>query len=96
MAYAPATLNLFVATGIAGGPQIWTHRSTDAAAAVDLAGFITDGGDRGMLVGDIVFHQDTDNSNLTSSHIVISVSATAPGAVDLADGVLITSATNTD
>lgn len=96
MAYIPGNLNLLVATGIAEGPQVWTHRSVDAASVVDTSGFITDGGNRGMLVGDIVWHQDTDNTNLTSSHIVVSVSATAPGAVDLADGVSITSVTNTD
>lgn len=94
--YDASSLNLVSRAPIAGGPQVWTHRSTDAASVVDAAGYITDGGDRGMLVGDLVYHQDTDNANLTSCHVVVTVSTTSPGAVDLSDGTTVGSATNSD
>lgn len=80
--------------GGAGGRE-WFHESADAAAAVDTSGFITNGGDRGLRVGDYVDHRDT-GTNITTRHRVVSVSATAPGAVDLADGTTISSGTNTD
>lgn len=87
MAYVPANLSL-VSQPVGGvGAQVWSLRGTDASTGVDLAGFITDGGNRGMRVGDIVIYTDTDASPpAVSVHGVNSVSTTAPGAVDLQDG----------
>lgn len=76
-------------------PAIWQYQSTDAAATVDTSGYITNGGALGMKVGDLVFANNTSGGIITS-HRVISVSATYPGAVDLSDGVTIGTATNTD
>lgn len=93
MAYTAANLNLVSVAplGIAG--QLWTHFSADAAAVVDTSGFISNGGSYGIRVTDIVQHRDTSTGIITS-HRVVSVAAA--GGVDLADGVVIASATNTD
>ncbi len=78
------------------GPSLWSYDSTDTASAVDASGYITNGGSLGMKVGDLVFVTDTDASpRIMTSHIVATVSATYPGAVDLSDGVTLGS-TNTD
>lgn len=86
MAYVPGNLSL-VSQPVGGvGAQVWSLRGTDGATTVDGAGFISDGGNRGMRVGDIVIYTDTDASPpAVSVHGVNSVSATAPGAVDLQD-----------
>ncbi len=78
------------------GPALWTYESTDAASVVDASGYITNGGALGMKLGDLVWVTDTDASpRITTSHMVASVSATYPGAVDLSDGVTLAS-TNSD
>lgn len=95
MAYTAANLSMTSVGPLTGGGQRWRHESADATAAVDTAGFITDGGSRGVKVGDIVEHRDTGTGVITS-HRVVSVSATYPGAVDLGDGTVIGATTNTD
>ncbi len=62
MAYDTNSLNVsFPRVGAgAGGANagessaIWTYRSADAAAAVQAAGYINDGNEKGLQVGDIV------------------------------------------
>lgn len=76
-------------------PAIWTYSSTDATATVDGSGYITNGGALGMKVGDLVIVNDTTNKIMTS-HYVITVSSTYPGAVDLSNGTTIGTATNSD
>lgn len=90
--YTAANLHQIVSGGIGGGaPAIWTHHSADAASLVQVTGYITDGGDRGMKVGDVLLHTDDDATpNLITSHTVVTVSSTAPGAVDLTAGVSLT------
>lgn len=96
MAYSTATPPVCVSYApIAGAGQLWMHASADATAAADTSGFITNGGNLGMKVNDMVMHRDT-GTGAVSMHRVVSVSATAPGAVDLSDGTVIGSATNTD
>jgi hypothetical protein len=80
---------------IATGSRKWTHTSADTGATVDTTGFITDGGNRGMKVGDLVEHTNT-GTNIVTLHRVMAVSATAPGAVDLSDTTTIASGTNSD
>lgn len=95
MAYTSANLSLILQ--VIAGPGIWHHTSADATAAVDTSGFITDGGSRGMKVNDIVYHKDsTTTATALTMHKVVSVSSTYPGVVDLSDGVVVGSATNTD
>ena len=64
---------------------------------MDASGFITNGGSLGMKVNDIVLHKDsTTDATALTSHKVVAVSSTYPGAVDLGDGTVIGSATNSD
>lgn len=95
MAYAPATLTLTSKGPLTGGGQVWAHQSADTGAQAQVAGFITDGGNRGMKVGDLVYHTNTA-TNIVSCHRVMSVSATAPGAADLSNSTTAASGTNSD
>lgn len=99
MAYTSANLGLqsggMIGSSSATVPRIWTHTSADTGATADTTGFITDGGDKGMRVGDIVLHTNT-GTNITTTHRVMTVSSTAPGAVDLSDATTLVSGTNSD
>jgi len=96
MAYSTSEPPALITQAVAG-LRIWYHASADATAAADTSGFITNGGSLGMKVGDIVYHKDsTTDATALTAHKVITVSATYPGAVDLSDGTVIGSATNTD
>ena len=96
MAYstsAPPALQFQAIAGV----RTWHHTSADATAAVDTAGFITNGTALGMKVNDYVIHKDsTTDATAATMHKVVSVSDTYPGAVDLGDGTVIASATDTD
>jgi hypothetical protein len=71
----------------------WYYRSTDAIATVNTAGYITNGYQLGMQVGDNV--EVYDSATPTKTYCtVMSVNSTT-GAVDLADGTSI-SVTNSD
>lgn len=75
------------------GRRVWELEGTDAASVVQVTGYITNGGDLGMKVGDLVRYLETD-TNIYSNFTVATVSSTAPGAVDLTDAT--TSATGTN
>lgn len=95
MAYSTSAPPSCILQAIAG-PRVWHHTSADATAAVDLAGFISNGYFLGMRVNDIVFHKDsTTDATALTMHKVISANSTT-GAVDLGDGTVVGSATNTD
>lgn len=79
----------------AAGGQLWFYSTADTAATVDTTGYITNGGDLGMRVGDLVMVLVTGTGVITT-HRVVTVSSTAPGAVDLGDGTSVGSTTNTD
>lgn len=97
MAYTSANLVCLQASIGGIGPAIWTHYSADATTAADASGFISDGGKYGMKRNDIVFHTDisTPTAPVTTSHVVVSVNATT-NAVDLSNGTVIGSGTNSD
>lgn len=96
MAYSTSAPPSCILQSIAG-PRIWHHTSADATAAADASGFITNGGSLGMKVNDIVYHKDsTTDATALTMHKVVTVSSTYPGAVDLGDGTVVGSATNTD
>lgn len=97
MAYTAANLNCLVSSPCGTGPAIWTHYSADATATVDTSGFISDGGKYGMKVNDIVMHTNitTPTAPVVTSHVVVSVNATT-NAVDLSDGTVVGSGTDTD
>jgi len=98
MAYSTSAPPVLLVQGIGGtAAAIWYHTSADATAAADASGFITNGGNLGMKAGDIVIHKDsTTNATAATMHKVVTVSTTAPGAVDLSDGTVVGSATNSD
>lgn len=98
MTYAttnPPRLRVPSFTNVSGEIGIWDYASADTAATIDTSGYITNGGALGMKVGDLVFVTVT-GTGVVTSHRVVTVSSTAPGAVDLSDGVSIGSVTNTD
>lgn len=96
MAYSTSQPPQLISGPLTGRGKVWFHESADATAAVDTAGFITNGKLLGMGLGDIVFHKDTTaEANAITSHKVIALSA-VNDSVDLSDGVVIGSATNTD
>ena len=76
----------------------WTYFTTDAITVVRVAGYITDAGDLGMKVGDLVYTFVVDDvdapTSLTGASIMPVVSITS-GAADLSDGTAI-SVTDTD
>lgn len=92
MAYATSNPPKLVTQGVGGsGVSIWTYASTDAAATVDAANYITNGGSLGLKVGDIMFVTDTDASPVITT--IHQVSATGDGTTDLND---LTTVTQTD
>jgi hypothetical protein len=93
--YDSSTLAMVSYAPLATHGRTWIHESADAGAAVDTTGFITDGGSRGMLVGDLVQHTDT-GTKIVTTHRVMTVSATYPGAVDLSDTTTTASGTSSD
>lgn len=81
--------------GSVTGGRHWKLTGTDAVATVQVTGYITNGGNLGMQVGDLVEYYDS-NLGITSMLNVASVSSTAPGAVDLQDPTTVGSTTNSD
>lgn len=84
MAYSTSTPPMLVSGFNGEGPKLWMYKSADATATVNTAGYITNGGDLGMKVGDVVIAHDTATPTVTIL-AVQSVSATAPGSTDLFD-----------
>ena len=93
MAYATTNPPVLLNDTLGGTFRLWAYKSTDAAAAVRVSGYFTNGYDLGMRAGDLVMIVDTDASPI-ASQIMIVTSATA-AAVDLSDGTAVT-ATDTD
>jgi len=95
MAYTPENLVLTSVAPLTGQGQRWQHSSADAGSVVQVSGFITDGGSRGMRVGDVLEHRNTA-TGIVSAHVVATVSSTYPGAVDLTNSTTYASGTNSD
>ena len=95
MAYDSSKLSLVSKAPLTGGYQTWMHYSADTGAQAQVTGFITDGGNRGLRVGDLVIHTNPA-TNIVSQHRVMTVSLTAPGAVDLSDSTTVASGTNSN
>lgn len=98
MAYAVTDPLICLTNAAIGGsgPRLFYHESADALAAANTSGFITDGGSKGLRVGDFVWHRDTQADGDVSMHRVVTVSSTYPGAVDLSDGTVICETANAD
>jgi hypothetical protein len=91
MAYDGANLNLVSTAPLTGARQTWTLNGANVTGDVDAAGFITDGGSRGMRVGDMLYNYDTSTAAavVVTGHVVNTVSSTYPGAVNLSVGVVV-------
>lgn len=97
MTYSTSVPPILISQGIAGQYATWRYNSTDGASTVDASGYITNGGNLGMKVGDLVIVTDTDASPvIVTTHRVVTVSSTAPGAVDLSNGDTTVTGTNSD
>lgn len=77
-------------TGKNGG-STWVYDSADAATLVRVSGYITDGDDLGMKVGDVVHQRDTTGATVAHDYVVVSVNP-----VDLSDGTAAPLLTDTD
>jgi len=100
MAYTPLTLRTadgrVSATGRDPATSLsWNYKTEDAmATTVDAAGYISDAGNRGMAVGDVV-NVVTTSGGTPTTLFVTTVMAITAGAADLANGTSIT-LTNSD
>lgn len=64
-----------------GGGNIWGYMSSDPVATVVGASYFTDGGNRGMKLGDIVFSRDTgQGTTLVMAIAVVTSVTTAPSS----------------
>lgn len=94
MAYVTTNPPRMITAGAIGGANnIWMYVSTDAAATVDTLNYFTNGYSLGMRIGDQVIVINT-TSKITTWHYVAA--GAADGAMDVADGTIIGSSTNTD
>ena len=91
MAYDTTQLVLVTESPIVGAGQQWRYSSVDAKATVSGGGYISDGGAKGLKVGDQVIHYDTNLAVLNSFLViaVIAVSIGVLGAANLSVGVQI-------
>lgn len=97
MAYSTSAPPSLIFGPLTGAGKVWLHTSAEATADADASGFITNGGALGMKVTDLVLHKDsTTTATAATMHKVVTVSATYPGAVDLGNGTVVASATNSD
>ena len=97
MAYSTSSPPELISTGpLTGSGKKWVYKSTDAAATVRVAGYITNARELGMQVGDIVEVHDTDASPyIVTSHVVSAINSTT-GAADLSDTGATLGSTNSD
>lgn len=93
MAYATSNPPSCMVPRVGGGVAWWSYNDADAATAVRVSGYITNGSDLGMKVGDIVIQSDSAGGAV--AHIYTVVSVAAGGAADLSDGTAIV-VTDTD
>lgn len=103
MAYISEGLSL-KQTGLSGqGYNEWSFDSEDAGSAVRVNGYITDAEQKGLEVGDWVWHrqwtsytdQYTRTGPVLNANLMVVASINANGSADLTDGTAI-SVTDTD
>lgn len=91
MSYSTSNPPRVKVAGVSGSPNWWEYASTDAHADVDASGYFTNGYKLGMRDGDQILVIDTTNK--ISSWHYIELSGTT---VNLADGTVVGSTTNSD
>lgn len=106
MAYTPATLGMVAHSGGPLGMTIWVYDTVDVNSTVYAAGYISDGLERGMQKGDILYCRIWTTASPTETSEMVTAAATAniltavythvvlglstAGAADLTNGVAIT------
>lgn len=89
--YSTGNPPALISQGIGGlaGTRTWVNVDDCATASFDAAGFISNGDDLGMKVGDTVILVDntTPATTLVHGHVVNTV--TAGGAVNVSQGVAL-------
>jgi hypothetical protein len=94
MAYSTSNPPALISQGIGGGARrIWVYASTDAATAVRVSNYISNGYKLGMRKGDLVIQTDTDASPISMQLMIVTECTST--VCDLSDGVAVT-ATDTD
>lgn len=86
MAYVTANLVNIVPRMGQDGTAVWGYEGTDIHTDVDAADFFSDGDDKGLRVGDVMFVSKTDATIGTTVHYVQTV--TADGAATIAAAIL--------
>lgn len=84
MAYTGSSLSQIGGT-LEGGFKLWTYATSDSLATVKGAGYFSDGGSRGMEVGDFVLVINT----VTPAFAIYAVSAVAAGAATVAGTAIV-------
>ena len=86
MAYATSNPPQLLVPSMGGSqPALWVYTSADVHTDVDASGYISDAGNLGMKVGDVVLVIESDNSYAVTTH---AVSAISSGAATLGGAVL--------
>lgn len=81
MAYKVSGLQLVQPRVATGYPAVWLYQGIDPVATVNGAAWFSNGADQGMLEGDLVFLQETDNNFVT---YLLQVVKTGSGAATTA------------
>lgn len=87
MSYATTNPPQLMVPRMNGGIAIFAYNSTDAHATVEGAGYFTDGYTLGMRVGDCVWVNKTGATQETTTHQVITATAST-GAVTVSVATL--------
>lgn len=93
MAYSTDNPPALESQGVGSGGASWQYDSADAATLVRVDGYITNGKDLGMKVGDRVRQYDSAGGAVDHNYTVKAVNA--DGTVDLSDGSAVV-VTDTD
>lgn len=80
------------ANGGSQGGSLWLYLTTDAFAAIDTAGYFTNGYSLGIRPNDVMIVVKTDTK---AAQIMVCIAATSDSDVDFTDGLAV-AATNTD
>lgn len=91
MAYSVSNQPRLLLAPIGVGPRFWQYKSADAATAVRVSGYFTDGAALGMQDGDLIFVQVSGTKVWTTHGVNVSA-----GVVDLTDATVLTTATSSD
>ena len=66
-------------------PQMWSYTTTDSLATMNTEGYFTSVSDE-VKVGDLIYVHD---SNTPTASLVVVLSVTAAGVVDVSDGTAL-------